>query len=41
MPVLGFGGVFALMTGVLFVGGMGILLFGKNTHGVSLEGIQQ
>lgn len=40
-PVLGFGGVFALMTGVLFVGGMGILLFGKNTHGVSLEGIQQ
>jgi len=40
-PVLGFGGVFTLMTGVLFVGGMGILLFGKNTHGVSLEGIQQ
>lgn len=40
-PVLGFGGVFALMTGVLFVGGLGILLFGKNTHGVALEGIHQ
>jgi putative MFS transporter len=38
-PVLGFGGVFAMMTGVLFIGGLGILLFGKNTHGVSLEKI--
>jgi putative MFS transporter len=38
-PVLGFGGVFAMMTAVLFVGGLGILLFGKNTHGVSLEKI--
>lgn len=38
-PVLGFGGVFAMMCAILFVGGLGILLFGKNTHGVSLEGI--
>ncbi len=38
-PVLGFGGVFVLVTGVLFVGGLGILLFGKNTQGVTLEGI--
>ena len=38
-PVLGFGGVFAMMTGVLLVGGLGVLVFGKNTHGVPLEGI--
>jgi MFS transporter, putative metabolite:H+ symporter len=38
-PVLGFGGVFAMMCVILFIGGLGILLFGKNTHGVALEGI--
>ena len=40
-PVLGFGGVFALITGVLFVGGLGILFFGKSTQGLTLEGINE
>lgn len=40
-PVLGFGGVFVLITAVLFVGGLGILLFGKNTQGVTLEEINE
>ncbi|MFT4193659.1 MFS transporter [Ottowia sp.] len=40
-PVLGFGGVFVLITAVLFVGGLGILFFGKNTHGIPLEGINE
>ena len=38
-PVLGFGGVFAMMTAILLVGGLGILFFGKNTRGVVLEAI--
>ncbi len=38
-PVLGFAGVFVMMTSILLVGGLGILLFGKNTRGVSLEDI--
>lgn len=40
-PVLGFGGVFLLITAVLFVGGTGILFFGKNTQGVTLESINE
>lgn len=40
-PILGFGGVFVLITAVLFVGGLGILLFGKNTQGVTLEEINE
>ncbi|KVE66093.1 MFS transporter [Burkholderia vietnamiensis] len=40
-PVLGFGGVFVLITAVLSVGGLGILFFGKNTQGVTLEGINE
>ena len=40
-PILGFGGVFVLITVVLFVGGLGILIFGKNTQGISLEGINE
>ena len=40
-PVLGFGGVFVMITTVLFVGGLGILFFGKNTQGVTLEGINE
>ncbi|WP_321812538.1 MULTISPECIES: MFS transporter [unclassified Burkholderia] len=40
-PVLGFGGVFVLITAVLFVGGLGILFFGKNTQGLILEGINE
>lgn len=40
-PVLGFGGVFVMITAVLFIGGLGILIFGKNTHGVSLEDINE
>jgi putative MFS transporter len=38
-PVLGFAGVFAMMTAILMVGGLGILFFGKNTRGVVLEAI--
>ena len=38
-PVLGFAGVFAMMTAILLVGGLGILFFGKNTRGVVLEEI--
>ncbi|MGN6579911.1 MAG: MFS transporter [Bordetella sp.] len=38
-PVLGFGGVFAMMTAILLIGGLGILVFGKNTRGVMLEDI--
>jgi len=40
-PVLGFGGVFAMMTGILLIGGLGILIFGKRTDGVSLEEINE
>lgn len=40
-PVLGFGGVFVMITAVLFVGGLGILFFGKDTQGVTLEGINE
>ncbi|SAL27618.1 MFS transporter [Caballeronia cordobensis] len=40
-PVLGFGGVFVLITTVLFIGGLGILFFGKNTQGITLEGINE
>ncbi|OZI42924.1 MFS transporter [Bordetella genomosp. 4] len=39
-PVLGFGGVFAMMTTILLIGGLGILFFGKNTRGVVLEEIE-
>lgn len=38
-PVLGFGGVFAMMTAILLIGGLGILFYGKNTRGVVLEEI--
>ncbi|MFJ1300026.1 MFS transporter [Pseudomonadota bacterium AL_CKDN230030165-1A_HGKHYDSX7] len=38
-PVLGFGGVFAMMTCILLIGGLGILFYGKNTRGVVLEEI--
>lgn len=38
-PVLGFAGVFAMMTAILLVGGLGILFYGKNTRGVVLEEI--
>jgi putative MFS transporter len=40
-PLLGFAGVFVLITAVLIVGGLGILLFGKNTQGAILEGITE
>lgn len=40
-PVLGFGGVFMLITAVLLTGGLSILFFGKNTQGITLEGIYE
>lgn len=40
-PVLGFGGVFVMITAVLFIGGLGILIFGKNTQGLNLEAIHE
>lgn len=40
-PVLGFGGVFVMITSVLLIGGLGILFFGKDMRGVALEGINE
>ncbi len=38
-PIIGFGGVFAMMTVILLIGGLGVAIFGKRTDGVSLEEI--
>jgi putative MFS transporter len=38
-PLFGFAGVFGMTTAVLAIGGLVVLIFGKETRGLSLETI--
>jgi len=40
-PIFGFGGVFAMTTGMLLMGALAVLLFGVRTQGRTLEDINE